>query len=157
MKKIDIGQTIQILANIGVIAGIVFLAVEVQQANNAVQSSTLQAIGELSYGSARAIVENTELRQALQAARRGEDLTDDQEYMLFASYNGLMRIQQIRYQQLRLGVLSEDTIFEVGGTGPGYRNPYFQKYWTENSSQFSDEFRTFIEQCVMAECDAIPR
>ena len=31
MKKIDLGQTIQILANVGVIAGIVFLATEVRQ------------------------------------------------------------------------------------------------------------------------------
>ena len=31
MKKIDLGQTITILANVGVIAGIVFLAVEVRQ------------------------------------------------------------------------------------------------------------------------------
>jgi hypothetical protein len=28
MKKIDVGQTIGILANIGVVAGIVFLAIE---------------------------------------------------------------------------------------------------------------------------------
>ena len=33
MKKIDLGQTIQIVANIGVIAGIVFLGVEVNQSN----------------------------------------------------------------------------------------------------------------------------
>ena len=33
MKKIDLGQTITILANVGVIAGIVFLAFELQQNN----------------------------------------------------------------------------------------------------------------------------
>ncbi len=33
MKKIDLGQTITILANVGVIAGIVFLAVELRQNN----------------------------------------------------------------------------------------------------------------------------
>ena len=33
MKKIDLGQSITMLANIGVIAGIVFLAVELQQNN----------------------------------------------------------------------------------------------------------------------------
>ena len=34
MKKIDIGQTITILANVGVIAGIVFLAFELRQNNS---------------------------------------------------------------------------------------------------------------------------
>jgi hypothetical protein len=33
MKKIDLGQTIQLLANVGVVAGIVFLAFEVRQNN----------------------------------------------------------------------------------------------------------------------------
>ena len=33
MKKIDLGQTITILANVGVIAGIVFLAIELRQNN----------------------------------------------------------------------------------------------------------------------------
>ncbi len=33
MKKIDLGQTITILANVGVVAGIVFLAVELRQNN----------------------------------------------------------------------------------------------------------------------------
>ncbi len=31
MKKIDVGQTIGILANLGVVAGILFLVVEIQQ------------------------------------------------------------------------------------------------------------------------------
>ena len=43
MKKIDLGQTLQILANIGVIAGIVFLAVEIRQNTVSNQSSAYQA------------------------------------------------------------------------------------------------------------------
>ena len=38
MKKIDLGQTIAILANIGVIAGIVFLAVELDLQRRKFQS-----------------------------------------------------------------------------------------------------------------------
>jgi hypothetical protein len=37
MKKIDAGQTISILANLGVIAGIIFLAVELRQNTTATQ------------------------------------------------------------------------------------------------------------------------
>ncbi len=36
MKKLDLGQSVGILANIGVIAGIVFLAVELRQNNELV-------------------------------------------------------------------------------------------------------------------------
>ena len=44
MKKIDPGQTIQILANVGVIAGIAFLAVELRQNNELLRSSSRQAL-----------------------------------------------------------------------------------------------------------------
>lgn len=33
MKKLDLGQAVTVLANLGVIAGIAFLAIEVQQNN----------------------------------------------------------------------------------------------------------------------------
>ena len=35
MKNLDVGQTITILANVGVIAGIILLAVEIDQNNQA--------------------------------------------------------------------------------------------------------------------------
>jgi len=43
MKRIDLGQTITIVANIGVIAGIVFLGYEVRQTQTAMQSQAFQA------------------------------------------------------------------------------------------------------------------
>ena len=42
MRNIDLGQTIGILANIGVIAGIVFLAYEIHQNTQAIQSASFQ-------------------------------------------------------------------------------------------------------------------
>ena len=39
MKKMDIGQIVTVLANIGVIAGIVFLAIEVQQNQKSLDES----------------------------------------------------------------------------------------------------------------------
>ena len=43
MKKIDLGQTITIFANIGVIAGIIFLGYELHQTQMAMQSQAFQA------------------------------------------------------------------------------------------------------------------
>ena len=51
MKKIDLGQTITILANVGVIAGIVFLGIEVRQNSTQIEQATIavaaQAVFEL--------------------------------------------------------------------------------------------------------------
>ena len=43
MKKIDLGQTISILANVGVIAGIVFLGFELRQ-NNALMAADARVV-----------------------------------------------------------------------------------------------------------------
>lgn len=43
MKKFDLGQAIGILSNIGVIAGIVFLAYEINQNTQAIQSESFQS------------------------------------------------------------------------------------------------------------------
>jgi hypothetical protein len=40
VKKIGLGQTISVLANIGVIAGIVFLGIELQQNNDCLEFPT---------------------------------------------------------------------------------------------------------------------
>ena len=40
MRKIDLGQSVTILANIGVIAGLLFLAIEIQQSNRLAIAST---------------------------------------------------------------------------------------------------------------------
>ena len=44
MKKIDLGQAITILANVGVIAGIVFLAVELGQNTQAIRLTASQSM-----------------------------------------------------------------------------------------------------------------
>ena len=43
MKKIDLGQTFQILANLGVLVGIVFLGVEINQSTEATRASSRDA------------------------------------------------------------------------------------------------------------------
>jgi hypothetical protein len=48
MKKIDIGETMQIVASLSVIAGLFFLAFQVRQNTAAVQAQTLQALVEAS-------------------------------------------------------------------------------------------------------------
>ena len=44
MKKIDLGQSMTILANLGVIAGIFFLAVEVQQNTGMMEAQTRDSV-----------------------------------------------------------------------------------------------------------------
>ena len=82
MKKVDLGQTISILANLGVIAGIVFLAVELRQNN-----SLMAAQARFNQLSAQAethiiLAENPDLAWALVRANNNEELTPGEEASL---------------------------------------------------------------------------
>lgn len=44
MKKIDLGQAVGILANIGVIAGIIFLVFELQQNNKLLRAEAIGSV-----------------------------------------------------------------------------------------------------------------
>ena len=46
MKRIDLGQTLNTLANVGVIAGIVFLAVELDQNNEFLELEARETLTE---------------------------------------------------------------------------------------------------------------
>ena len=86
MKKIDLGQTITILANLGVIAGIVFLAIEVRQnqasldqANQidraAILTDAMANFGEFRYATAL----DAEVSDLWYRGRRGEELSPNEE------------------------------------------------------------------------------
>jgi hypothetical protein len=83
MKKIDLGQTITILANIGVIAGIVFLALEVRQnqqtleRGNAMNLVAVQNASQEQYSSFRALLlDNDELFSVWQRGLADEELIE---------------------------------------------------------------------------------
>jgi len=84
MKKIDLGQTINTLANIGVIAGIVFLAIQLKQVNVQLdQDRSVAAADRLTEGSsgrkywAELVTANSELWYR-GATGMGEPLSDEE-------------------------------------------------------------------------------
>ena len=82
MKKIDFGQTITILANLGVIAGIVFLAIEVSQNQESLDQANVLSRAEILgealefYNEERSMrVQDDELILLWDRAVAGEQLT----------------------------------------------------------------------------------
>ncbi len=82
MKKLDLGQTVSILANLGVIAGILFLAVEVSQnqtaleEGNRISAMTAAQNSVSNFSSLRTLLaENGELAEIWHRGSIGEPLT----------------------------------------------------------------------------------
>lgn len=152
MKKIDLGQAIQILANLGVLAGIVFLALQIRQNTNATVRTAVQSVSEGVYELNAMLVENADLRAAYIAALAEgslDDLTEDQSLQLRAYYALMVRSQQNRYQQIRLGILEDEDVYSLGRAGNIFFRPAFREYWQSTRDRYSAEFVEWFETNVL--------
>ncbi len=151
-KKFGWQNTVESLGVIGVIGSLIFVAMEVRQNTDAVRSATVQAIAELSYDSTMRLVDNADLRAARMAARLGS-MTADQIEQLDSWYSALMRIQQNRLVQSRLGVLDLEDAMQIGGRAKSYREPYFANFWERRKQMYPPEFQQYIEEYVLVLTD----
>jgi hypothetical protein len=86
MKKIDLGQTIAILANIGVIAGIVFLGLELQQNNSFLRSDAEYRVMQNRMLFTTELLDDTDLLSAYRKAEAGESLSEIEQERLSMLY-----------------------------------------------------------------------
>ena len=147
MKQIDLNKTIQTIANVGVVLGIVFLVVEIRQNTNVVRSATIQALSEQSYESIRLALENPDVREAYFAALEGT-MTDQQQQIMTMLFHANLRIRQNRYLQDRFGILDVEVSGELG-TGAIYRMSAFRDYWAAEGDRYSPGFQHYVEQILL--------
>ena len=79
MKKIDIGQTASILANLGVIAGIIFLAVEIRQNNILLAAQARSDLANRRTGFAEIVISSPDIAEILVKKAANERLTPAEE------------------------------------------------------------------------------
>ncbi len=149
-------ETAEVLGVIGVIATLIFVALEIRQNTSAVRSATVQAISEQSFDVNMRLAEEPDLLALMRKADNQEPLTDSERDRLFTLWNAILRLNQNRFQQFRLGVLDDTTLFEVGGRNRSYQGSSFAEYWEATKQNHSVEFQRFIEECVISQCDAVP-
>ena len=150
MKKIDLGQSISILANIGVIAGIVFLGIELQQNNETLSvQSRLDREDLFRQGIARKF-EHPGMFRAIAKAKRGELLSDEEQLLLDWENHALLIDWMLVYMQVHDDLLDEATIqielWRISlheGLWPG-----LEEYWSNNKRQYRPEFVQWMDENV---------
>ena len=110
MTRINLGQTIQTLANLGVIAGILFLGIEVQQNNELLGAQARATRTQVRLDLADAWISNPELARALLKQRNGEPLTAMDEFLLLYHAVRVLAGWQYVYGEFRAGLLDESEI-----------------------------------------------
>jgi hypothetical protein len=142
MKKIDLGQTITVLANVGVIAGIAFLAFELRQNTQAVELASAQSY--LTGGSELdlRIATDTNLASLLisgdsqQPLGAVEDLQLERwNYAVFRQWETAQYLTAIGALDESLWIAYRQEIEKIL-----LRSPSMQEYWHSNSESFTRAF-----------------
>jgi hypothetical protein len=110
MKKIDIGQTVQIIANLGVIAGIVFLGIELQQNNALLGAQARTSRAQLRIDGLQALQSNQALLHALLNQREGQPLTPTEQFLLEIDAMRVLFAWQYVYGEYQAELIDEDDI-----------------------------------------------
>jgi hypothetical protein len=147
MKKIDLGQGAAILANLGVVAGIIFLAVELRQNNQILieqsRYSMLQNQKDWTF-----FVNSDEEIARLMFSMGGDvafsELDVKRRTDLISS---LLRMWQWEFEQSRLGMFGESEL-PIEGFKKAWRDYEIAHLWDVVRSTFSPEFVQFIDNEV---------
>ena len=150
MKKIDVGQTIGIIANVGVIAGILFLAFELRQNNDYMQAqdrfNRLSAIFS--------ILDNqmdSNISELVEKDRTGQEFSVAEEFRLQSFYLKILRNLEWAFE------VTPDDRGWVNGICRSYAaNPALRRAWNGGSDGevflakdvFNPDFVEFFERNV---------
>jgi hypothetical protein len=130
MSKINLGQAVQTLANLSVIVGIVFLALQLQQ-NSALLASQARATrAQVRLNSLDTALSNPELLQAAFKQLNGEPPTAMEEFILFIDANRSFVSWQFVYGEFREGLI-ESADVPVENWRNVFRVRDLQRFWQQ--------------------------
>jgi len=147
MKKIDPGQTIQILANVGVIAGIAFLAVELRQNNELLRSSSRQALLDHDLSLVETGMAYPDLWER---AASPEALSFADQYRFSLQMIAEMRSREHEYFQYKAGLLDEDVWLSYRAIlSISLGDERGRKWWNSvGADQFDPGFRQMVNDYI---------
>ena len=148
MKKIDRDRTIQILANVGVIAGIVFLGLEMQQNNEALDiQARLEREGWHRAAMARR-AQNPDLIRAMANARRGDELSDEDAIVLELEGQAVLIDWMLVFRLVDDGIIERSSI-PISVWRDIFQDPGFSDVWTKTMHWYPEEFVEFMETNIV--------
>ena len=148
LKKIDLGQTITILANIGVIAGIVFLGFELRQNNLYLETEARNSLFENREGWARLRATDSEVSRLWYWQETDAPLSElDQRRRGDLMHAVFLRWEK-NFQSVLRGTLEIDDL-EVSGMRAAWQSvSLLDEEWERRKRNYSTEFVEFVEDSV---------
>ncbi len=150
MKKLDLGQTVSVLANVGVIAGIVFLGYELRQNNEAIRAQSDFNQHQVRLTALRTVAENPNgLVDLWVTERDGGELTEaDRIRLLFFAESALVDLEW-QYRELNLGRLSAEELDVSGWQASFDMIPLLEEQFQANKAGADPEFVRYVEENIV--------
>jgi hypothetical protein len=149
MKKIDLGQAFGILANIGVIAGIVFLVIEINQSNTLAQAQTRNEISQSLTNLILAGLEVDFFELELKARDNPSALTETEALKLGAVYGAIFRTYENMHYQYRMGLFDAAEFNAERQAWEGlFERPGARGTWCSSREYYSPAFRVEMDSIL---------
>ena len=156
-KNISLGQLLEIIASVGVIAGIVFLAVELQQNNELLGAEARSTRLSVRLEEVQLPINNPGLAEALIKHRRGEELTEYEQLVLDRNMETILVIFQNVFTETQRGLIDENSIplgswrayFSGRNLSTSGYWPNISAYWEASKTDFDPAFVEFMEENVV--------
>ena len=150
MKKIDLGQTVGILANVGVLCGILLLAYELAQNRQMMRAQTRN---ELSRGLTEVLsltAVGDELADMVVRANRGEELTATESYRLGTRSELVFRYWENVHYQYRQDLYDESEFSRHRDTMEAVltEDPSLIGFWCGERMLYSEPFMIMIDELL---------
>ncbi len=154
MKKIDLGQTITILANVGVIAGIVFLGLELAQNNELLAAQARYNLRVQRAESNRMAME-PHVMEALQKYGASTELTPADQGVLSLHTLNLIEMWEWQYGEYEAGMLEADDLpvgaWRLWFHGQAEVRMPVKEIWEGRRDVLNSGFVLFMEENVVNE------
>lgn len=156
MKKIDLGQTITILANVGVIVGLAFLALEINQNNRLLRAQAAKAMVDARNEIRTQVLGSGEAAEFWARAASGEPLSPADELRVRANTERALLNWEFQYEQYLERNLSASQLrvesWRLNVRGEGSRPMlHFTEVWDSFRDDLTPAFVEFMEENVIDE------
>ena len=149
MNNEKLNKWLSVIANFGVLAGILFLAVEIRQNTETTRAQITQSRADTAIALASAYFNSDYLPDVNAKIRGGEELTYQEASRYRAFLRAALRNHQNNFLQYRQGFLGE---YIPRSTANAVRNiassSLGREYWEQNKSIFSNEFAEFVDHAL---------
>jgi len=152
MSKIDLGQTIAILANMGVIAGIVFLGLELRQNNELLDAQARTASTQVRLESQRLLIGDHNVAGLVSTLRQGEHLSNEDATVISFFYAHMITTMQYAYEEYASGRVPDRPIgsatWPLAFSGE-FMYPGLREYWEARRGMYGSEFTQWMDAHVV--------